>query len=648
MQIPGWLPSGWWSRIKQQERSTSQREAYRGYLMMLVEIGLLLAAAMIFGARYLKLDESIAPIGVEFHWVTQTHHFWTWVKQCGLCALWNGSERGGFPALADPHGAALHPLVAITTVAFGVINGAKVAVVFSMFLAGAGQWWLGRVLGLGWLPRLWSALLAMFGAHLLGRLENGWMQIVLGTATASFYFPAAIHLARSSGSKAIVILASILAMVLLSGQGYIQIGLAAAAPALFFLIKDSPRPARKTLLRFLMAGALAALLAAPFLVPLLHFLPYMSKPGDPTFSATQPFEYFLLNLVIGDREFYYDPALSKIPTPAHTALYIGWVPVILAILALRLARKEDQRKLLFLACSALIILFAGSGTPLVWLKEIIPAVNKIRNPMLIAPIGVPPLIGIAAYSLDRILQHGWRISLPERWQALPRSLPLAWLIIIPLALNLVNVGRFTWPFLSTQVLGPEYDQIIEELRTPSLQWVEPPFGSWIFIERGIQAGLKYSPGILAFEWKNRAVPQPYRQVVLEGPRPTGSHILRRVAKARIVGWLGNREYAFIQVPLASFPCQAYGTGGYLRVECNAPVRGGRLVVHENAWDGWYAWVDGNPTPLVDSQWLGVNAPPGKHTYEFRYLPWDAALGVLLFLVGAAGCAKLWKMEKEFE
>src|SRR3712207_7544063 len=43
------------------------------------------------------------------------------------CATWHGGLRGGYPLFADPHGSMLHPLVMVTTLGWGVLNGAKLA-----------------------------------------------------------------------------------------------------------------------------------------------------------------------------------------------------------------------------------------------------------------------------------------------------------------------------------------------------------------------------------------------------------------------------------------------------------------------------------------------------------------------------------------
>jgi uncharacterized membrane protein YfhO len=68
---------------------------------------------------------------------------------------------------------------------------------------------------------------------------------------------------------------------------------------------------------------------------------------------------------------------------------------------------------------------------------------------------------------------------------------------------------------------------------------------------------------------------------------------------------------------------------------------GKLVVKENTWTGWKAWVDGERVPLIGEQWLEVNAPAGEHTYLFRYRPWDVPLGIALSIVGVIMCVYLW-------
>ena len=65
-----------------------------------------------------------------------------------------------------------------------------------------------------------------------------------------------------------------------------------------------------------------------------------------------------------------------------------------------------------------------------------------------------------------------------------------------------------------------------------------------------------------------------------------------------------------------------------------------MVVYENMYPGWQAWRDGTPVDLLSNDWLVVDAPPGEHVYNFRYRPWDAAVGLILTVLGLSLAAGL--------
>lgn len=615
------------AELIENERARSWRRIW-----IVIEIAAFVIAAAWLGARLLNLDVDKAPTGAEFHWVTQSMHFWTRVNECGTCAFWNGAIRGGFPALIDLQAPILHPISAISTWFLGVVNGAKITTVLAFLLAGLGQWWLSRVLGLGKVASLWGGLIAILGTHLAGRMQVAWYGVILATATASLIFPAAITLARKSHPKHIIVFGAVLALVILSGQGYTQIGLMFAAPAFLFLILDVDF--NQIWRRFLKGGWLAVLLSAPFIIPLLHFWPNFIKPGDPSFSTIQPFEYFILNFVIRDHAFFVTDALNKPSSPVYVALYIGWVPIILAFLIPKFVEAKDKRTIWFLAVSAIIILVVGSGSPLPWLSKYIPFLSSLRGPLLIAPLAVPPLLGLSTYTLDKLFKLEWpaefrfRNPVKANWITLSSK----WLILFPLVWSLTSAGNFSRIYVSTYDVPDEVYEILEELKTPSLQWVTPPFGQWVFIETGIRMGLKLSPGILSYDWRDRTIPLPYfeakrgRDLVIDGS------VKKILQNATIHKFNDNREYAYITNRMGFTPCEAHGVGGFLGVKCEAE-HDGWLILRENSWNGWYAWRDGQRVDLEDMDWLAVEAPKGEHVYRFRYIPWDVPLGLTLFVAG---------------
>jgi hypothetical protein len=67
---------------------------------------------------------------------------------------------------------------------------------------------------------------------------------------------------------------------------------------------------------------------------------------------------------------------------------------------------------------------------------------------------------------------------------------------------------------------------------------------------------------------------------------------------------------------------------------------GLVVITDTYAPGWYAWVDGTPTPIhpADLMFRAVPVPPGLHRIELRYRPRGFIAGVALFAVAAGWCA----------
>lgn len=603
----------------------------------------IVAWAAAVGYRYLDFDPDVIPAGNEFNSVVQTHHLWTRARQCGWCALWDGSERGGFPAFIDLHGSPLHPLVALTTLSLGVVNGAKLTLVLALALAGFAQWWLARELGLGRWAQLWSALMVMVGGHLATRMELGVFSVVLSTATASLLFPATLRLARpGAGGRDVVIYGALLALLAVSGQGYMQVAFLCTLPATLLLLWGSARRLRRGVGSLATAGLLAALLAAPFLVPFLHFWPNFAKDADPAFAAGQPLAYYLLNLVVDEPGFLRSTALQKLPYPYMYALFIGWIPLLLALVALPLARRRDRRPLAYLATSALIVLFVATTTPLRWLQPVLPFLATLRFAPIMGGLAVPPLVALAATGLDRLLAGSWpgvRLALEgtERGDSGWR-LSTRWLLLLPMILALAQGFRFTRHWTGTVELPDEVKVVVGALEDNALRWVQTPYGEHAYVEPALRRGLKLSPGIMAWHWRDRAFPQPEVQAV-RGPAPPLGQYETTVGGVDLYR-IPAQPYATVMGGAQPSECRATGLGGLITVSCQNEEEGA-LVVAENNAPGWRAWRDGRPVALGNSDWLKVQAPAGSHTFTFRYVPWDVPLGLAFFFFGLAGALALW-------
>ncbi|HEY4688341.1 MAG TPA: hypothetical protein VIK33_03450 [Anaerolineae bacterium] len=620
-----------------------------------VELLVVLLWTLIVTRPYLNLDPTMAPEGREYLSAIQTHHLWTRAQACGWCAVWNGSEQGGAPAFVDPHGSMLHPLVIVTTLLWGVVNGSKVALIGAFFMAGLAQWWLARTLGLGRTARVWSACMAVAAGHLSGRMELGAFGVVLSTAACALVLPPLVAVSRTGSRRAAVLLGITLAQAALAGQGYMQIGLGLILPAAILLVPWERERFFLLARRYALAAGLALLLASPFLVPLLHFLPEFTKSTDPNFGSGQPLAYVPLNLVIDDYAFFTSDALHKLPFPHLYVNFIGWVPVLLALSGLRGGRGSDERRsVIFLASSSVLALWISTGEPLGWLVDVLPIpwlseqIAGVRHPSQIAGLAVPPILALAAIGLDRLLSAKWlklkiAASTGESTSRLV-SIDLRWLLAVPLVAALITAEAFGGQWIGVRQVRPGVYDVLAAMRTPDLQWVNTPFGEHFFIEPAINMGLKLGAGVRTWRWKDRTLPEP----VLEANRGNAAAGMTQVAVVDgvpIYSAPPGREYAAVtHVDGTRTVCTAHGIGGDIDVICDAP-QAGRLTVLENKWSGWLALLDGDLIQLQPGQWLAVEMPAGRHTIQFRYRPWDVPLGIALSVMGAVLAVYQWRKKE---
>jgi hypothetical protein len=224
----------------------------------------------------------------------QNHYIWQLLGECGGCIYWNGFTNGGAPAFVDIHSAWLHPIVALSTLIWGEINGAKATIIAALIMAAIAQWYLAKVLNHGTTARVWSACIAVAGGHLAGRMENGSVPLLFSTAACSLVIPFAVDLVWNKHRKAAIGLGVTLGLALLAGQGYLQLGLMFSLISLIVIWQDNNQGKRLSLLRyFLLAGVLAFLISAILWVPFIHFLPNWTKYGDIFLEGATRWMYYL-------------------------------------------------------------------------------------------------------------------------------------------------------------------------------------------------------------------------------------------------------------------------------------------------------------------------------------------------------------------
>jgi len=616
------------------ENAVSTREGT--IVSISIELSLIAFWAAVVGYPYLNVDPSQIPAGREFSGYIQFHHLWTRAIQCGWCATWNGSTAGGFPAFVDLYGSALHPVVIVTTLLFGVVNGAKLSIVIAFWVTGISQWWLAYELKLGRIARLWSACIAVAAGHITGRMEVGSFGMVFSTAFISLIFANILAIYNGKGKRFTVLLGIIGASAILSGQGYFQAGLVGIMPAIVFLILDNFGKIKNLWKNYALAFFLACLLAAPLLVPLAHFYPNIEKGTDFNFDIAQPLQYIPLNLIIDNWQFYTtDGLLGKAPYPSLYVIYIGWVPFLLAILGFLKFEPSKAPVAGYMLGSVVLSHLIASAVLLKEVVNFIPWVANIRFAPVISGLSVPFILGFSAYGLNHLIKIDWSKIRPNSLK-----ISIQFLLVIPILISLTSVYNFSRMVIYTESLEEDDFSTLNALKTIDAQWVNPPYGEQFFAEPAIAMGLKISPGIMPWSWRDRETPRPF----LEASREDGWDDYQLISDVHGTGIYANPNeiYASILTDQGNvIPCSAKGIGGIIEVYCDSE-NNGVLTIKENYFSGWQVQINEKQANILKEEyWLATQAPAGKNVYVFKYLPWDVPLGIILSLFGIFLCTWLW-------
>jgi hypothetical protein len=613
------------------------------YFIISLEILPLILLSCFIALPYLDFRSNYYPNGYEYILVTVTHYVWNLFPVCGTCVLWNGLLNGGMPAFAELHGAVLHPFVILTTLIWGVINGSKVIVFLCLIISGFSMWWFAKELGVGRLSRVWVSLFGVVGGHLLGRLESGNIVLVLSVTFASLLFPMVLRLNKKPTNRRVALLAVFMALAWLSGQGYIQLGLVFGwFPAFLWLLYEEGKVKQEKWIAFGKSLFISGMLCAILFLPAAHFFKYMDKMAMTDFRNLQPIRYLPLNLVIGDSGLLGQQYLGMDTFPYAHINFIGWTPIIFALIAGHFVLTQKNKRIY--AAIYLSILFSmviSSQELYEYLDLYFPTVMKLRAMSVTSSLMVPPILAMAAWGLDRLLELEWPNITKTTGQIgkKTQSLSLKWVILLPI---LVFSFRNVIPFIKNYINVHLVDIPKEELaffQIKDAQWVYAP-PEWLPVL--LNGNHKIIEGDRPWVWKDRERLYGYIGFLNS---PGNDVVLISHEKDFDVVQRPEELYASVNTGNGIIKCRAVALGGVINVTCDTPVPG-ILTVHDYQYSGWYAWIDRQPKPLLDGDWLSVNAPAGRHIYIFNYRPWDAYAGALISLIGFGLVVWLWRKKDD--
>ena len=604
-----------------------------------LEILVIIIWALWVGRSYLVLDPNLALGSGNDDYLISVYPYFplTRLLNCGDCVLWNGLLNGGSPpsAIRSAHCCIRSWRLSSWSLEF---NGIKVGMLATLIMGGIALLWLAKVL-------IRSNSLPLDRndgggrGNLAGPLYSGDVGIVFSVAATGLVIPPALTLALYGRRRDAIIFGLVLAQALLSGQGYVQLALVLCVlPVLLIFVFDThlkPSPVWK---EFLVGLVIALLVAAVFLLPAFTLASRLVKPTDP--QSSQPLEYLPINLVIRDPNFFLSTDLQKLASPNLYQDYIGWIPIILAIVAWRLIPRRMLRVYLFFITGIFLIYVLGSSGLANWISSNLPNIlSDARNPTFGIGLAVTLILGLGAWGLDLILKLDWpSLELASTTKILFRF-DSRILLLLVLCWSLFSVYQYNDQFHFTVPEPTDIVRAANSISPSPAQWVSTIYDDWAFTAAAIARNVKITNGYRIWDLQDR----PYPSHVLGGGTDPNMqadpHYSYSVENIYFITHPEN-QYASIETETAKVPCTAKADGGHIDVHCEsgqAGISGGSGKCSSRL--GGVA--DNKKIAMLPGQWLSVEALAGDHTYEFRYHPWDVPVGALLSLIGLGLAAWLW-------
>lgn len=507
-----------------------------------------------------------------------------------------------------------------------------------------------------------------------------WLPLILLTLRRLASQPQSLISTRSVQSLSLSSLLLALAFFAGHPQTFLFVAYLAAA---YFIHRAAAhaRPWRWTLTRL---AAIFGLLFGLSLAQLLPQAQYLSLSTRASLTFAQLSSGFPPGIV---KQFLFTD-------PVWSPLYVGILPLALALTAVVIARKSSVLFWLGVALVGLV-LSLGGNTPLYTLAYyLLPGYRLFRGQERLALLVSFSLATLAAYGLAAIM--AWRSSRGEGWGVKAASLLVVGLTVLNLYLTRT----------STNLVAPfdpyPYNPILDPIRAdPELffrvqddarmqghfacgygfkEWggispIRP--AAWATFDEHAPESLRWKVIGMKYliTWKNGAVTRenelPPAIRVAEGSAPQGEAKVYRMYEIPRRAWLvyqtQTTDDVFAALRASGFDPFATavtrspssvdfdGGGGRgegavtvtedypghlsLAVTTDSPAL---LVISEAYYPGWAASVNGQPVSVIEADAFlqAVPIPAGNSTVELNYRPATLLAGAIISLLSLTACIVL--------
>ena len=324
---------------------------------------------------------------------------------------WNPYAGLGAPLVADAVQAVQHPFN-LLLVAFPFDLGFKLWVVLSYLMAGMGAWLWARRLGISWHAALAAGFTYALSGFLVSSSDN--MQYLTSMAALPWIFAAVHGFVEHGGPGRLALVGCASALAAAGGDpqswGFAVLGIVPYA----VLVAGSAASPLAAARRGAAAVAAALVAAAPFVLPVVAWLPHSSRAqvfAEPEYQRWNLHPLRLLELVVphlfdGPKGTLFSPAFSTYagtqwsPIPWVMSVYLGLTAAALA--ALGAVRSRPARRLC-LAAALLAWMSMGPYAGFGQLAQHVPVLGSFRYWEKLAVWPTLLLAIAAAHGFDRLL-----------------------------------------------------------------------------------------------------------------------------------------------------------------------------------------------------------------------------------------------------
>ena len=369
----------------------------------------------------------------------------------GHLPLWNPWLGMGAPLLANYQSALLYPpnwILLVTDVAWGQ----TLLVLLHLIWAGFGMALLARSLGLGTFAQAVSGIAYAMSGYLVAR--SGFLSINAAAAWLPWILAAAEGLVRNlgprsvaphgwvriPGARSVALLGLMLGLQWLAGHAQIAwYTLILLVAWVIYRARFNSSSIRSAFLALAAAGALAFAIAAAQLIPTLEYASVSNRAGDldPEFAFTYSFwPWRALGLFAPD--LFGNPGTSDYWGYGNfweDAIYVGMLPLLLAVGALATKRVGRIKWFLLGVASIAFLLGLGSNTPIFKvLFEYVPTFSSFQAPTRWNLLLVASLSLLAGFGAEH-----WKVAERKKlyWLRLGTSGAIAILVMATL-INLLE------------------------------------------------------------------------------------------------------------------------------------------------------------------------------------------------------------------